>query len=76
LRRFAGTCGPSSNSTGENKTRDREQAKTVLKSIRDLMRQYLDSDAAGETEDDDQVHGADSAPTSAGVRGAKERRSQ
>lgn len=38
----------------ENKPRDREQAKTVLKSIRDLMRQYLDPDAAGEDEDDDQ----------------------
>jgi hypothetical protein len=41
-----------------------EQAKTVLKSIRDLMRQYLDPDAAGETEDDDQEGGKTGADQS------------
>lgn len=38
----------------ENKPRDREQAKAVLNSIRDLMRKYLDPDAEGESDDQDE----------------------
>lgn len=41
----------------ENRPRDREQAKTALQSIRDLMRQYLDSDTAGEQSEDDASNG-------------------
>jgi len=51
----------------ENKPRDREQAKTVLKSIRDLMRQFLDPDSAGETDDDDQ-HGAKTGDDKTGYK--------
>lgn len=39
---------------GENKPRDREQAKNVLQGLRNLMRQYLDPDAAGSDDDDTQ----------------------
>jgi len=38
---------------GSHKPRDREQAKSVLDSIRALMRQYLDPDASGDADDDD-----------------------
>lgn len=41
-----------------HKPHDREQAKSVLDSIRNLMRRYLDPDAAGETEEDDNEGGA------------------
>jgi hypothetical protein len=36
----------------ETKPRDREQAKAALRSIRDLMRRYLDPDAVGEDDDE------------------------
>ena len=36
----------------ETKPRDREQARATLRSIRDLMRRYLDPDAVGEDDDD------------------------
>jgi len=42
----------------ENKPRDREQAKSVLNSIRNLMRRYLDPDSSGETDDGDRDGGA------------------
>lgn len=41
----------------ENKPRDRAQARSVLQSIRDLMRQYLDPDAAAEGDDDEHDEG-------------------
>lgn len=41
----------------ENKPRDREQTKTVLNSIRDLMKKYLDPDSAGEAQDEDDDKG-------------------
>jgi len=41
----------------ENKPRDREQAKSVLQSIRDLMRKYLDPDSSGEDEEEQQDAG-------------------
>jgi hypothetical protein len=43
----------------ETKPRDREQAKAALRSIRDLMRRYLDPDAIGEDGDeaDNRGHG-------------------
>jgi hypothetical protein len=45
----------------ETKPRDREQAKAALRSIRDLMRRYLDPDAVGEDDDeaDNRGHGGD-----------------
>jgi hypothetical protein len=38
----------------ENRPRDREQAKSALQSIRELMRQYLDADAASEQSDEEE----------------------
>jgi hypothetical protein len=48
-----------------HKPQDREQAKSVLNSIRNLMRRYLDPDAPGEGDEDDRDGGSDGKQTGA-----------
>lgn len=53
---------------GENRPRDREQAKAALQSLRDLMRQYLDPDTAGDGNDEDDNTAGDSGENGKGKK--------
>jgi hypothetical protein len=52
----------------ENRPRDREQAKSALRSIRNLMRQYLDPDSAGESDDEDEKQKGSSGDNGQGAK--------
>jgi hypothetical protein len=55
----------------ESRPRDREQAKAALQNIRNLMRQYLDPDASGDSPDDEE---RDYGPSGENDGGSKRKR--